>query len=806
GSDPNIFQSVARSTDAGETWTIHQVKGPGFTGAKPPPGILDPSIAIASDGTLYFAYISSEIDGGHARVAVSHDKGASWGNDFDIGASYGLANAVFATAIAGDPNRAAVGFLGTTAPGNHQGPTFAGTWYVFVAHTYDGGASWTTVNATPDDPVQKESCIWNQGGSNPCRNLLDFTGITKDDKGRVLYGYADGCIGDCVSGGPNSYSSKATIAKQSGGKSLLSTFDPAEPILPQSACLSGRRDDLGSYLKWKSPDNGGSDIQYYRIFRGETIGTMSEVGTASGKKLSFTDRSADPAVANYFYLIYAHNAQGDGAASNVIQLPLGQRLEPIQACSRPGVEVLQDPVGDATTQLMQHDITSVSIAEPENQSGKLVFVIKVRNLSPVPPNWRWAVRFNTKLAPPVVPGVGAQDDWFVSFVSGAEGAADQYTYGSTGVFQGASRVFTTIGTLDPASTRTADGYIVLVLPKNLVGNLQPGDDVTNIFGSVRLNGPTGGTNETIPDSTGTGSYKTRTANLCLPNAAPLAALEANVDSGFKPLPVQFDASGSTDPDAIDTIGSYSFNFGDGTDDVVQDCASNPNCAVIDHTFNEAGLYAVKCVATDSRGKASSNIAQVLIEVDVPFTKVVSRKLHAGVPRDIELALSGPVTTEPRDSSAEHTLQLIFTFERDITNPGSATKSQGGGSIGQATIGPASNQVTVDLSNVTDQQHVVVTLNGVHDSQNAVLDNLPARVDVLAGDTNDDGRVNIQDTNQTKANSGYVLTNDTNARVDVVNDDGRINIADTNYVKARSGHVVLSGSSPTTGKATAERAK
>ncbi|HEX8077146.1 MAG TPA: sialidase family protein, partial [Chthoniobacterales bacterium] len=207
GSDPNVFQSVARSTDAGETWTIHQVKGPGFTGAKPPPGILDPSIAIASDGTLYFAYISSEIDGGHARVAVSHDKAATWGNDFDIGASYGLPNAVFATAIAGDPNRAAVGFLGTTAPGNHQGPTFAGTWYVFVAHTYDGGASWTTVNATPDDPVQKESCIWNQGGSNPCRNLLDFTGITKDDKGRVLYAYADGCIGDCVTGGPNSFSS-----------------------------------------------------------------------------------------------------------------------------------------------------------------------------------------------------------------------------------------------------------------------------------------------------------------------------------------------------------------------------------------------------------------------------------------------------------------------------------------------------------------------------------------------------------------------------------------------------------------------
>jgi hypothetical protein len=86
-------------------------------------------------------------------------------------------------------------------------------------------------------------------------------------KGRVLYAFADGCIGDCEEGGPNSFSSKATIARQSGGRGLLTAFDPNEPAAPQGACLSGRRDDLASYLKWKTPDNGGSNITGYKIFR-----------------------------------------------------------------------------------------------------------------------------------------------------------------------------------------------------------------------------------------------------------------------------------------------------------------------------------------------------------------------------------------------------------------------------------------------------------------------------------------------------------------------------------------------------------
>ena len=61
--------------------------------------------------------------------------------------------------------------------------------------------TWTTVNATPNDPVQSMTGVWQQGGSHDDRNLLDFNEITVDDRGRVLYGYSDGCVSPgCLAG------------------------------------------------------------------------------------------------------------------------------------------------------------------------------------------------------------------------------------------------------------------------------------------------------------------------------------------------------------------------------------------------------------------------------------------------------------------------------------------------------------------------------------------------------------------------------------------------------------------------------
>src|SRR5438445_201433 len=108
--------------------------------------------------------------------------------------------------------------------GDDQKSSFTGVWHLYVATTYDGGATWTTVDATPTDPVQR-GCIWLGGGSNQCRNLLDFMDVTVDPIGRVVVGYADGCTTTCVSGGTNTHSAVATIARQSGGTGLFAAHD-----------------------------------------------------------------------------------------------------------------------------------------------------------------------------------------------------------------------------------------------------------------------------------------------------------------------------------------------------------------------------------------------------------------------------------------------------------------------------------------------------------------------------------------------------------------------------------------------------
>ena len=72
----------------------------------------------------------------------------------------------------------------------------------------------------------QRGCIWLQGGSSNCRNLLDFNDITIDKEGRVLVAYADGCTDACVT---NPASTKKTdlgvIARQESGLGLLSAYD-----------------------------------------------------------------------------------------------------------------------------------------------------------------------------------------------------------------------------------------------------------------------------------------------------------------------------------------------------------------------------------------------------------------------------------------------------------------------------------------------------------------------------------------------------------------------------------------------------
>jgi hypothetical protein len=202
------------SRNNGLTWTIKTIPDSSTSDKS------DPSIGIGAAGTVYEGYQSAN---GHPMIATLPAGSSTFTKSVDVGAPLGIQNVEFPAVVAGDDNRSTFAFLGTTTGGDDQSATFTGVWHLYVATTYDGGATWTTVDATRSDPVQR-GCIWLGGGSNQCRNLLDFMDATIDNQGKIEVGYADGCINACDSGGPNTFSALATIARQTGGSGLLSAF------------------------------------------------------------------------------------------------------------------------------------------------------------------------------------------------------------------------------------------------------------------------------------------------------------------------------------------------------------------------------------------------------------------------------------------------------------------------------------------------------------------------------------------------------------------------------------------------------
>jgi len=85
--------------------------------------------------------------------------------------------------------------------------------------------------------------------------------------------------------------------------------------------------------------------------------------------------------------------------------------------------------------------------------------------------------------------------------------------------------------------------------------------------------------------------------LFFPNTVPVAHIQANPTDGIAPLTVQFDATGSYDPDGA--IRRYRWEFGDGED------GTGPQ---IEHTYSEAGTYQATLTVIDRRqGRAAASV-------------------------------------------------------------------------------------------------------------------------------------------------------------------------------------------------------
>jgi hypothetical protein len=238
--------SVSVSADNGASYVIHRVDA-GNNSDESDPSVATGRGDTVSGGRVYLGWEDgvnpSETEYGTtsaAKISVSTDHGRTFSTPVDVSTGLGIHNVQFPEVIAGDDNRAAFAWLGTTAVGDDQHNGFVGpdgnpaVWHLYVSRTYDGGSTWTTVDATPSDPVQR-GCVDLQGTSNKTvtdpnicsqRNLLDFNDITVDQQGRVLVAFADGCVGGCV-GDPAVLSTgeTGTVLRQSSGRGLYAADD-----------------------------------------------------------------------------------------------------------------------------------------------------------------------------------------------------------------------------------------------------------------------------------------------------------------------------------------------------------------------------------------------------------------------------------------------------------------------------------------------------------------------------------------------------------------------------------------------------
>lgn len=650
------------STDGGATWTEFDVPNSGNSQS-------DPSIGIDKNNTAYYCYTPND---GSPHVAVSHDGGKTWTNDFNIGASVGAVQAVFPEAVAGDPGRAACGFLATDKAGDFNSPNFTGRWYLYIATTYDGGKTWTTVNATPNDPVQGAGglCLAGTLSCGANRNLLDFNEITIDSQGRVAYGFDDGCVTQtCVGGGgaQNDYVAFQRIARQTGGKSLYAKYDPVEPAAPQQPYLSGTRDSSKVDLSWNAPDNGGSDITQYDILRGTSPGSETQIATVLGTKTTYEDASVSSSVATYYYKVVAVNGQGSGPASNEAALAVSTTT-PTNPCQAPGPTILTDPTGDSLTGTAGTDLKSLEVSQPYRTDGSLKLRFQLDTdpgMNPQAPGSYWYVSFKDPNG--TVHGVRMWFDpsnptvpTFESYVAApnASGAID-----GRFVQSGSEKPADPSSSYDPTH-----GTIVIVASAADLG-LAPGDTINgfNAASVQAVDTPAGGVAEPIdsmPDGLGyQGSFTLQTNDACFPDTPPTASLVATQPSKDAPSAVSFNGSASSDPDAGDSIAAYRFNFGDGSPAVTQ---STPT---INHTYTKAGEYRATLTVQDTHGKWSTNTASVVIEVDSSVTSFEDNATQIAFPKGWH------TISDAHASSGHYRLSvgktLSFTF-RTTSNSGKLT--------------------------------------------------------------------------------------------------------------------------------------
>jgi hypothetical protein len=520
--------SLVISENNGLTWSVRPIPG-----ATSDAGVDDPSVGVSwcppaplpcdkatRSNTAYLGFLY----GGDSRpgIAVTHDRGLTWSTPVDIGALAGIKHAAFPAVVSGDPDRAAFAFFGTTTEGsNYNLPEFPGHWDLYIATTFDGGVTWTVQNLTPNDPIQRGGIC----GEGTCRNLLDFFDATIDKEGRILIAGEDGCIGSCVNGGPNSFTAKAFITRQSGGKRMFAAFDPVEPARPGAPLVSGSIDSppTKATLTWPEPDNGGSPVTAYKVYRAPAqSGPYTLLATVSVN--NYTDSALQ---SDNWYRVTAVNAIGESPYCKEFHPETIILPDP---CVLPGVLVTSDfnPDGSdkdsgANTPVDPRvNARQLYVGEPFFGQGqnKLVFTLQVApspGSTSAPPNSQWFIIWNRTSGP----APDGSDRIYVAMRSDVSGAVT-FEYGDFGPPLDPlnplpnANTPTKVGDADSGSYDPETGVITITISNSKLENVAAGNDLAGLNVRTYFNRPDPGqrSQNNASDITDDTSYTLRGNAFC----------------------------------------------------------------------------------------------------------------------------------------------------------------------------------------------------------------------------------------------------------------------------------------------------
>jgi outer membrane protein assembly factor BamB len=137
--------------------------------------------------------------------------------------------------------------------------------------------------------------------------------VINSANGKVLFDYAD------QSGwwfyAPPTVAHGVIYAGQSNGK--LYAFAPSgqPPAVPDAPVPSATGGNATVHLSWTAPNDGGSPITGYRIYRATASGGETLLTSVNGSTLSFDDNTVSNGT-KYYYQVSAVNVIGEGPRSN----------------------------------------------------------------------------------------------------------------------------------------------------------------------------------------------------------------------------------------------------------------------------------------------------------------------------------------------------------------------------------------------------------------------------------------------------------------------------------------------------------